>query len=1241
MIAPSCQSIPRQFLTRCFSAGLRISLAFTLSSLLLILLWGYCETASGQISGRGTIQGTVSDQTGAIIPGGKVKLVEVRTNQENDQSTTSAGFYSFGGLQPGLYSVTVTAPGFQTYTQENIPLDALQTFGLNVKMRVGGAETTVTVSDAPAPLDTANATLGSTMEVDTYKALPLILGGQPRDPTAFTSLSPGVTAVGNTGVLEINGGGQNLNETYIDGVAMDDVNQQSDWAPVHSTFSVDAVEQFQVQSNGISAAYQGQGMQNYTHKSGTNIYHGAVFEYFRNTVLDTWGFFSPASINAVTHTALKPVEHQNEFGGTFGGFVPHFKSKVFFFASLDDDHYLHGTNPGYTSIPTTKERNGDFSELLALTDSNGNPTPQYIYDPTSTGCSPSPCRTPFSYNGAINAIPPSRLSPISQYMQSFLPAVSNTSITNNYLGGFNTGFNYPRQSYKVDIDLIRNHSISLLFLEGGRYPNPACCDGSGLPLPYLTTVGNTQNNLSAITSDTWTISPRIVNKLSYTVSLGAFHGVGNTNPTEANPAWFAVAAGITNIPPGQASNSFPSTSFAGPNAPLGWATNDRAATGGDVAVFHLQDAIQIVKGKHSLSLGAEYQWEETNSVSLDTGTYLSLAYSNTETACFGNSKTPLTPCAGGATLNTTQGHSYASFLLGALDSVSITDNRPVAKTYGRYHNFSPYAQDDIKVTEKLTVNAGLRWDLYSPFTEKQNRISFINLGLTNPVTGTPGALQFGGSGPSPTYCNCSTPVAIWYKNFGPRLGFAYALDTKTVIRGSFGIYYTHAGGVGGRVNASSGTGQLGFSGGTSSATPNGGITPGYYLTAANTSLPSYALPPNIDPGFGTGFATNTNYASTSSNGVNFADPHLSRRAPYYENFGFGFQRELFKQTTISVDYSGSTGHFLGTGIGRGIYGNQLNPSYYVLGSLLTSAASPANIVSANAKLGAAGLPAFALPSWAPASDTIGQLLRPFPQYNGFSDIWGDVGNSNYHSLQIALKQAFRHGFTYNLSYTWSKTLDDTGGSRSAYGVNGTPSSYVEYGLTGNDVPNHVAFYGVYNLPFGKRGGFRLTNALIKNFSVSGIFRYQSGTPITVTGSGCTAPNSGTCYPNITPGYNHSPRINGGWGRMNTAASAATRPYIDLAAFTTPAQYTFGNAPRSYTLGLRNPGGYEEDLSIRRTFGIFERLKFTLEASAFNLDNHTDFSNSNTSWSPGSTSFGTVSGQANASRDGQLSARIEF
>jgi hypothetical protein len=271
--------------------------------------------------------------------------------------------------------------------------------------------------------------------------------------------------------------------------------------------------------------------------------------------------------------------------------------------------------------------------------------------------------------------------------------------------------------------------------------------------------------------------------------------------------------------------------------------------------------------------------------------------------------------------------------------------------------------------------------------------------------------------------------------------------------------------------------------------------------------------------------------------------------------------------------------------------------------------------------------------------TIGQALRPFPQYNGFSDIWGDVGNSNYHSLQIQLKQDFRHGFNYDLSYTWSKSLDDTGGSRSAYGINGVPASYVEYGLSSTDIPNHLTFYAVYNLPFGKGNGNRVVNEIIRNFSISGIFRYQSGTPITITGSGCNTPFAGTCYPNLNPSYGHSPRLNGGWGRSNTAANSSTVAYIDTNAFSIPAAYTFGNAPRSYDFGLRNPGGYEEDLSIRRSFGIFERLKFTFEASAFNLDNHTDFNGPNTSF--GSTSFGTVTSQANTPRDAQFSGRLEF
>jgi len=210
------------------------------------------------------------------------------------------------------------------------------------------------------------------------------MSNQPRDPTAFLYFTPGVTGGtvnGGSGLNQMNGGQSNLNETYIDGVAMDDVNQQSDWAVVHSTFSVDAVEQAQGVTSGASAAYQGQGLQNYVHKSGTNIYHGTAFEYFRNTALDGWGFYAPYVLNAVTGKAIKPIEHNNEFGGTFGGYIPHFKNKVFFFASFETEHLITGTNPSYASVPSLLERAGDFTDL---------PVAQPIYDPSTTVCSGSP-----------------------------------------------------------------------------------------------------------------------------------------------------------------------------------------------------------------------------------------------------------------------------------------------------------------------------------------------------------------------------------------------------------------------------------------------------------------------------------------------------------------------------------------------------------------------------------------------------------------------------------------------------------------------------------------------------------------------------------------------------------------------------------------------------------------------------------------------------------------------------------
>ena len=1160
-----------------------------------------------QLSGKGTIQGTVTDPTGAIVPGATVKIVQNSTNSQHEQTTTASGFYSVASLDPGVYTVTVTAPGFKAYSQQNVTLDALQVFGLNVKLSVGAADTTITITSAPAPLDTTNATLGTTMENETYQSLPLNMGGAPRDPTAFIYLTPGVVSDGHYG--QFNGGQSYHNETYIEGLAITDPAIQGNNQAVNRGVSVDAVDQFQVQTSGTSAQYQGQGFANFSLKSGTNQFHGRAFEFFRNTALDTWDFTSKSNPNPVTGKPIKPVERQNEYGGTFGG--PILKNKLFFFGSYDGQRYLRGANPGKVSVPTLAERSGDFSAFAP------------IYDPTTTVCNGGVCtRQQFSYNGQPNVIAPSRFSKVAQFYQNFIPLPTNNDPVNNYVGGFNTGFNYSKYSIKLDYDLSQKNRLTLLYTYGNRAANPGCCDSSGLPQPFTATVGNSQFNMLGLIEDTYTITNHWINQLKYGVSRG---GGVSLNPGEG-VQWAASTAGLTNLPTGQASDAAPRFGFSGPNAPasLGGTANSNNQGNSEYGTSYvLLDSMQYVHGRHSMSWGAQYQWLNDNDTSLTGGTYLNLNFSNNETATFTKKNGVNT-----STLDSTSGAAYASFLIGAVDGGSISDSRQAITTGARYYTFSPFFQDDIKVTQQLTVNLGLRWDLYSPFHEVQNRLSFLDATRINPVTGTLGALNFAGNGPDS--CHCSTPVRNWYKNFGPHLGFAYSVTPKTVIRGAFDIAYTHAGGVGGRGGGRQGTGQLGFSGGTSIATPDSGITPGLYLNdAAGYALPSYAVA-TPTPAFGTGYTTTPGYTG-APNGVSYADPYLSRRAPYYENYNFGIQQELFKQTVLNVNYSGSNGHFLGTGIGHGIYSNQLDPQYNFLQGLLTAKATPANIAATKLLL-----PSFKLPfaNFSPNA-TIGQALRPFAQYNGFSDVWGDMGNSNYDSLQISLSQKPRHGLSYTVNYTYSKLYDDTGTGRTAYGNN----SYVEHALSTTDVPSNVSAYAVWEEPFG-HGSNRFINLLIKNYAISAIYRYTSGYPIATTATGCTLVFSGTCMPSINPNFSGSARINGGYG-ANTYAVATTTPYIDANAFLAPSQYpkyTIGNAARTYAYGLRAAGHGGADMSLRRTFDIYERLKFTFQGDLFNITNSTHFGAPNAV--VGNKSFGTI-GSASSGRTAQLVGRIDF
>jgi hypothetical protein len=1209
-----------------------------LSTLLAALLLLVSPAAFAQAGGKGTLQGTVTDATGAIIPGAQVTVTQTATGLASAQKTTSAGFYSISSLDPGMYTVTVQAPGFARFVQQNVTLDALQVFGVNAKLQAGGTETTITVSDAPPAIDSTNATLGNTLENETYEALPLNMSGAPRDPTAFVFLTAGVQSTGAP-YGSFNGGEGYHNEDYIEGLAV--TNPAAAGGGNNSSISrgasVDAIDQFQVQTSGTSAAYQGQGVENYTMKSGTNQFHGRAFEYFRNTVLDTWGFNK--SNSAVTGLPVKPVERQNEFGGTLGG--PVLRDKLFFFASYDGQRYLRGANPGYITIPTLAQRMGDFSAA-------GN---QNIYDPLTTKCttvgSTTSCtRMQFVSDGSNgiaagtpNVIPQNRLAPQSLYYQKFLPLPINTNFTRNYLSGFNTGFTYYKYSVKVDYDVTKKDRLTLLFLTGNRSALPACCDSSGLPPPFTATVGNFQTFPTGVIEDTYTINDHWINQFKYGyVRQGGY----STNPGEGDPSYAATAAGITNTLPGQASMAAPRFGFGGNNAPAslgGTANSNNQANSEEGSSYVLYDTMQFVKGSHSLNFGGQYEWLIDNDTSLTTGTYLNINYSTPETASF---------LTNSSTANSGTGAAYASFLLGAADNLSQVDQRQVLTTGARFYTFSPFVQDDWKATRKLTLNLGLRWDLYSPFREVHNRLSFLSPTTVNPVTGTPGALTFAGSGPGT--CNCQRASAIPFGNFGPHVGFAYAATPRTVIRGAFSIAFTHDGGVGGRGGARQGASQLGFSSNNTVSSPDG-YSPALYLNASNSALPA-VTPPTQTQSYGTGYSTVPGFTGTGQ-GVTFVDPYLAKRPPYYENFNVGIQQELFKQFTLNLDYSGSAGRFLPTGMGNGINSDQLEPKYYPLQALLTAKATPATVAAAQAIIPGLTIPATFNPAY-----TLAQALRPYPQYSGVSDIYGDFGKSSYNSMQVVVTQKQRAGLSYTLNYTWSKMIDNTGSSRSAYDHTGDRS------IASYDHPQNISLYGVYAEPFGK--GSHFTDYLIRGFEVSGIYRFTSGTPVAITGTGCLTQLSGTCMPFLNPNFNGPIRINGGTARGHTQAELASLQFIDPNAFLPPTGTTgiqnlpnaysnFGNLVRTAPFGLRAPGGYNVDMSLRRYFGIYERLKLMMEVDAFNLTNRTNFGGPNSGLGnetyskvsaaapvsvPTGGSFGTE-GPSGASRDIQLVARIQF
>jgi hypothetical protein len=396
------------------------------------------KTANAQ-SGNGSITGTIIDTSGAVIPSATVKAVNLATQRPVVRQSTSVGLYVIQPLEVGDYALTINAKGFGSKTISKIHVDALQVITLNITLNPGAATETVNVT--ATEMNEETPTVGDSVGSQDYQLLPLMMSSAPRDPTQFLKLANGVDTN-----LGYNGGAATYqNETYLDGVVATTINMQGSASNTSSSAIVEAVEQSEVQTAGISAKYQGQGFNNFTMKSGTNQWHGSTFEFFRNTSLDTWNYLAKQTKNALGEV-VKPNEKQNEYGFVLGG--PIRKDKAFFFIGLERMDYRTTPNPGYFSLPTQAMRNGDFSNYAALTG-------YHIYDPSQTTCNStgSACtRTQFYQD----IIPNNDISPISQKIQGLLPTnLVNNNIVNNYLGSEPFGYDYFKASAKAIINLTK------------------------------------------------------------------------------------------------------------------------------------------------------------------------------------------------------------------------------------------------------------------------------------------------------------------------------------------------------------------------------------------------------------------------------------------------------------------------------------------------------------------------------------------------------------------------------------------------------------------------------------------------------------------------------------------------------------------------------------------------------------------------------------------------------------------
>jgi hypothetical protein len=1176
----------------------KVSLLVAASTLVAASLFPTLLCAQG--SDTALLRGTVTDSTGAVIPGATVTMTNVGTQVSEKRTTDSSGRYLFTDLKPAAYTATVAITGFKTLVRENVVLQVGQQSDMDLKLEVGEISQRVEVSAEAPLLNTVSGALGTEVSGQYMINMPL----EGRGYSGLVFLAPGTTEVANAGGIALGGTGFASNgqryataEFRLDGgLQSNPEGGEGGTTNVQYKPMVEAIQEFKLQSNSFSAEYGSNGgtVVSLVMKSGTNQFHGSGFYFFRRPTLDANDFFSNAAGQPIGPYAV------DQFGGTIGG--PIKKNKTFFFFDYEKDR---NTSPftKTTSVPTDLQKQGNFSQTF-----NPDGSLEQIFNPFSGSCVQQNCtRLPF----AGNIVPPSMMDPIGKNLIHLYPGPNTAGDPVTGLNNFTQKLVQPSPQFQLDVKIDHNFSDSnRVSVRYSQLHNVTTTPDSFLA-PQV--AYDFVHEVAVV--DTWTISPTMLwtNRVNFHRGNVPF----GVTPT-VDPLSVGFPKSLIDNPWYTTPKTFPDISVPGYQ---GLVTDACCTVSIETDTqWSFSSVLNKIIGAHDLRFGGERR--------IFLNSYFQPGDTNG-----GFEFSPNQTMQSNVAPNSLQGNGLATMLLGYFDGNSGLGELPSVSNKSAETSF--FVQDNWRVTSRLTLNLGLRYEFSTPYEERYNREQFscftcpsgINIPAL-PAANFAGGQILGTTILATQKFRHADPA---YHNVAPRLGFAYRLDNKTVMRGGAGIYYGMNFATNWQYGGTAWQYGLNFT-----PTLDNYVT--QYATLQNPFPTGFVEPQQGKYGpltlWGEG---NGNHSSNTF-----------RNGEIYQ-WNYGFQRELPGNWLLDVNYSAShavhlpwnystenrnvlsTANRLKYGT-AGLNTNVPNPFQYLFQQV---PGQPAPVINdANSIYNFSTIPQI-------------DLLRPFPQFPGsFSGFPQFVANSNYESLQVRFEKRLAYGLSVEGNYTFSKFMDYSDAGANAWlgnlGFAGAPQDLnnlrAEKSVSSNDVPHRLAFAAIYELPVGRgkalgRNMNRILNGAIGGWQVNSFVTFQSGNPLVFLDSNQTLADSGGRGA-------QRPNINGKAcsGADIYSVVDGTANYFNVGNFSHPADQTPGNMGR-YISDCRSQGISNLDLGLSKKVEFTERKFIEIRGEFFNALNHPRFSLPNTTF--GSTTFGVISNQYNLSRHGQIGFRFVF